>query len=97
MLAVLRHAGGGSEMGNARARERGECRIEQGRQDLAHAVGAEVEAEQSVSVAHAAVVADDGRHHELVGDIAGIGVRNRRLRIGESAAPPRRRSHGMPC
>ena len=45
----------------ARAREAREGRIEQGGQDLAHAVGAEVEAEQAVAVAHAAVVADHGR------------------------------------
>ena len=70
--------------GNARAREPGECRIEKGSQDFAHAVGAEVEAEQSVPVPHAAVVADDGRHHELVGDIMGICVRDRRVRIGKA-------------
>ena len=60
------------------------CRIEKGSQDFAHAVGAEVEAQQSVPVPHAAVVADDGRHHELVGDIMGICVRDRRVRIGKA-------------
>ena len=84
VLAVLRHARGGGEMADARAWESGECRIEKGSQDFAHPVGAKVEAEQTVSVAHAAVAADHGRQHELVGDIAGIRIRDRRLRIGKA-------------
>ena len=61
----------------APARKAGECRIEQRCQNLAHAVGAEVEAQHAVAVAHAAIVADHGRQHELVGDVVRIGVRDR--------------------
>ena len=54
---------------NARARLRakaGEIRIEDGAEDFAHAVGAEVEAQHAVAVAHAAIAADHRRHDELV-------------------------------
>ncbi len=76
-VAVLRHADGGGEADDARAREAGERRIEQRAEDLAHAVGAEVEAQHAVAVAHAAIVADHRRQHELVADVVRIGVRDR--------------------
>ena len=44
----------------------------------------EVETEQSVPIPRAAVVANDGGRHELVGDIMGICVRDRRVRIGKA-------------
>ena len=67
----------------ALARETGERRIEDGGEDLAHAVGAEVEAEHAVAVAHAAIVADHRRQDELVADFLRIGVGNHRAGVGK--------------
>jgi hypothetical protein len=47
-------------------------------QDLARAVGAEVQAEQPVTVLHAGVIADDGRCDEFVGLARRIGRLDRR-------------------
>ena len=86
LLAVLRHAGRGGDPDNALAREARKIRIEQSGQDLAYAVGAEVEAEHAVAVAHAAIVADDRGHHELVAEIVRVGVRDRRAGIRKARA-----------
>jgi thymidine phosphorylase len=56
-----------------------EARLAEGAQDLARAVGAEVEAEYAVAVLHSAVVTDDPGEEELVslaiGIVRGDGVR----------------------
>ena len=64
-----------------------EIRVEQGGQDLAHAVGAEVEAQQAVAVLHAVIVADHGGHDELVGDALAIGAVHRGSRRRRMLAP----------
>ena len=81
---------------HALAREAGESRIEHRAEDFAHAVGAEVEAQHAVAVAHAAIVADHRRDDELVELLLGIGVGDRRPADRESAAPPPRPSRRRP-
>jgi len=44
--------------------------------NLAHAVGPEIEAENAVTVSHAAIIADDCRYDEFIADLAPIGVGN---------------------
>ncbi len=66
-----------------RSREAGEIRIEHRGQNFAHAIGTEVEAQHAVAILHAAIIADHRRQDELVELLLGIGVRDRRLRIGE--------------
>ena len=62
----------------ALAREAVEFRLQQRAEDLAHAVGAEVEAQDAVAILHALVVTDHGGDDELVGHVVRVGV----------AAPP---------
>ena len=84
MLAVLGHADRRRELHDAAARKAVECRVEHRPQNLAHAVGAEVEAKHAVAVANAAIAADHRRHHELVAEIVRIGIRDHRIGIGEA-------------
>jgi hypothetical protein len=67
-------------------REAIEAGVEQRGQDLAHAVGAEVEAEQPVAVSHAGVVADRGGGDELVEPALGMRGGDGVLRAGEAGA-----------
>ena len=98
LLAVLRHADGRGELALcACAGSRKNRRIEHRGRDFAHAVGAEVEAQHAVAVAHAAIAADHGGHDELVELLLGVGVGDRRLRDRESAALRPRRSPRRPC
>ena len=85
-FAVLRHAGGCRDLDGARARESGEFRIEYRGEQLAHAVGAEVEAKHAIAIAHALIGADDGGQDELVGDVLAVRIRDRGRRIGERCA-----------
>jgi len=57
----LRHPGGAGDANAAPAGKAVEGRIEQGGENLAHAVGPEIEAENAVTVSHAAIIADDCR------------------------------------
>ena len=84
MLAVLGHAHRCRELHDATARKAVERRVEHGAENLAHAVGPEVEAKHAVAVANAAVIADHRRHHELVAEIVAIGIRDHRVGIGEA-------------
>ena len=84
MLAVLGHADRCREPHDAAARKAVECRVEHRSQNLAHAIGAEVEAKHAVAVANAAIAADHRRHHELVAEIVRIGIRDHRIGIGEA-------------
>ena len=76
MLAVLCHTGGASDADAATAGKAAEARVEQGGQDLAHAVGAEIEAKHAVAVPHAPILADHRRNDELVADLVCISIRN---------------------
>ena len=58
--------------------------VEQGAQQLAHPVGAEVEAEHPVPVLHALIIADYGGVDEFVALVMGVGVSHHRQRIGEA-------------
>ena len=58
--------------------------IEHRAEDFAHAVGAEVEAQHAVAILHAAIAADRGGDDELVELLFGIGVSDRRLRVGKA-------------
>ncbi len=84
LFAVLRHADGGGIADRALARKAAKGRIEHRRQDLADAVGAEIEAQHGVAVLDAAIAADHRRHDELVVDAVGIGIRDGRLYIGKA-------------
>ena len=92
LFAVLGHAGGGGDAHATRTPKPLKARIEQRRKNFAYSVGAEVEAQHTVAVAHAAVIADDGRHDELVAKIAPIGVLNDGL--GTWELPPLRLHDG---
>ena len=92
LVGVLRHADGGGEAHDALARKAGKIRIEHRAENLAHAVGAEVEAQHAVAVLHAAIVADHRRHDELVEFLVGVGIGDRRRARRESAARRLRRS-----
>src|SRR5439155_14508266 len=73
---VLRHPGRTGDANAAPAGKAVEGRIEQRGENLAHAVGAEIEAEDAVTVSHAAVIAHDRRYDELIADVALIGIDN---------------------
>ena len=61
-------------------------RVEQRQQDLAHPVGAEVEAQHAVAVLHALVVADHRRQDELVVLVVRVGVRDDASAVGKRGA-----------
>ncbi len=71
---ILHHAGGGRE-GEGRTREGGKSRAQQGFQNLAGPVGAEVGEQDSVARAHSCIRSDDRGLDELVRQI-------RRVRVG---------------
>ena len=85
-LGVGGHPERRGEGGPLGAREALEGRVEQGAQDLAHPVGAEVGAEEPRALARAGVVADHGGLHELVGLAALVGRLHRGVRVRR--APP---------
>src|SRR4029077_5461396 len=66
IVRILRHPDRAGELDDARPREAGKTRIEDRPKNLAHAVGAEIEAEHAVAVTHADIVADDRGEDELV-------------------------------
>ena len=72
-------------------------RIEDRRENLAHAVGAEIEAENAVAVAHAAIVADHRRDDELVELLVRIGRGDDRAGIGKARRRRRPPSRHRPC
>src|SRR3546814_4593534 len=74
---VLDQAERAGEVGAPLAPEAVEGRVEQGRQDLARAVGAEVAHEETVAVLHAPVVADHRRQYELVVGPGGVTLLDR--------------------
>ena len=84
LLPVRRHPDRGGDTNLASAREGSKARIEEGSQDLAHPIGAEVEAEHPRGVPHALVVADDCRQHELIADIVRVGVRDHCLSVSKA-------------
>ena len=79
LFAVLRHTDSGGNLHRPLARETIEGGIEHRAQNLAHAVGAEIEAQHAVTVLHASVIADHGRQDEFVVDLVGVGIGDRRL------------------
>ena len=85
-VAVPRQPRGGGDPDGARALEAVEFRVQQGGEDLAHAVGAEIEAEHAVAVAHALIIADDAGDDELVGHLAPVRVVDQARGVGEGRA-----------
>ena len=85
-IAVAGHAGGGGEADAARAREEGEIGLEQSGEQFADAIGAEIEAQQGVAVAHAAVIVDHRGYDELVGDVGIVAGVDRRGGVGVAVA-----------
>ena len=80
-FGIVGEAERGGEAHEARPREAGKAGVEQRRQRLADAVGAEVAHQQAVAVAHPGIVADRGRPHELVILAPPIGGFDRRQRV----------------
>ena len=74
LVGVARHSRRGGEFDNAPARETVEFRLQQRGEDLPHAVGAEVEAQDAVAVLHALVVTDDRGEDEFVGHVVAVAV-----------------------
>ncbi len=86
LLRILRHAERRGEPHHLAALEVRKFRIEQRRQDLADAVGAEIRRHQPVAVLHAGIVADHGGLDELVAFAARIGGFDRALRVARFLA-----------
>ncbi len=84
ILAVFGHAGRDGKAHDALARKPGKTRIEQRGEKLAHAVGAEIEAQHAIAVLHSVIAADHRRQHELVGHIVGIGIGDDRGGVEEA-------------
>ena len=84
--AVIAHAAGAGHGNPAAALEAVEGGLEQGAEELAHAVGAEVGHQHRVPVAHAAIAADHARRHELVAFAGGVGLVDGRRQVGGALA-----------
>ena len=74
LVGILDHAQRGGEGRDAGAGETVEGGVEQGLEDLAGAVGAEVGHDDGVAIGHTGVVADDSWDDELVAGVGGVGL-----------------------
>ena len=80
------HAGRRREPDDAPALEPLEVGIEHGGEDLAHAIGAEIDAKYAVAILHAGVVADHRGLDEFVALVVGVAVEHGRERVREARA-----------
>ena len=98
-VGIAGHADRGGEFYDMLAGEAVEGRVQQGGEEFANPVGAEVEAQDGVAVLHAGVVADDRGGDELVelsggvggldggfggGDVGAFGVRDGGVGLGDA-------------
>src|SRR3546814_19268019 len=79
---IFGQADGAGELDQPGAGEAAEMRIEQGGEDLAGAVGAEICHQQAVAVAHAGKTVDGGGQDEFVGFLGDIRPEVRRVGEG---------------
>ena len=86
LRAVLGHASRRREPDDAPALEPLEVGIEHGGEDLAHAIGAEIDAKYAVAILHAGIVANDRGLDEFVALVMGVAVEHGGERIGETRA-----------
>ncbi len=92
---IFDHAERGGEGDAAGAREALEGGVDQRRENLPHAVGAEIRRHQPVAVRHASIGGDRGRLDELVALAACVGRLDRGARIlGREALPAHHRVIG---
>jgi hypothetical protein len=85
-VAIAGHGHGTRELRHAGALEGVEGWIEQGGEEFANTVGAEVERQDGIAVAHAVVAADAGGDDELVGHAFAIGLIHGAGGVGEGCA-----------
>ena len=86
IVAVLGHADSAGGQHETRAGEAVKTFVEEGGEEFADAIGAEVEAEQDVALLDPRVGADDAGGDEFVGDVAGVGASDDFEGGGEAAA-----------